>query len=118
VTLRRDLAFPLRRDLSARHADPVEHLQDLIAQVLFTLPGERLNLPDFGAGVQRLVFAPLSAEATHAAQFAVRSQLQRWLGDRLQVEAVAVAELDSELTILVSYSIAGSDESLHARFTL
>ena len=37
-----------------------DHLRDLILQVLFTSPGERVNLPEFGVGVQRLVFEPSS----------------------------------------------------------
>ena len=51
---RKDLAFPLRRSLARQHADSDEHLRDMMAQVLFTLPGERLNLPDVQARVGTL----------------------------------------------------------------
>lgn len=118
MTLRRDLAFPLRRDFAGRYADTDEHVKDLIAQVLFTLPGERVNLPEFGAGVQRLVFAPLTTEAAHRTQLIVQAQLQRWLGERLQLEGVAVTEDDTRLAIEVSYVRVGAEESHRARFTL
>jgi hypothetical protein len=39
-----------------------EHIRDLIEQVLFTSPGERVNRPDFGSGLRQLVFAPNSDE--------------------------------------------------------
>ena len=118
MTVRRDLGFPLRHDFAGRYADADEHLKDLIAQVLFTLPGERVNLPEFGAGVQRLVFAPLTSEATHRTQLIVQAQLQRWLGERLQLEGVVVAEDDTRLAIEVHYVRIGAEDSHRARFTL
>ena len=115
---RRDLAFPTRPGVTGRHADADEHLQDMMSQVLFTLPGERLELPEFGAGVQRLVFAPIGADAAHAVQFAVQAQLQRWLGQRIQVASVRVVTLDNQLSIEIHYTRVGSDESRVARFVL
>ena len=56
----RHLAFPLRLDPRGRTAlaDDEDYLRGLVEQVLFTRPGERVNRPDFGSGVDRLVFAP------------------------------------------------------------
>lgn len=118
MTARRDLAFPLRKNGSARPADADEHLRDMMLQVLFTLPGERVELPEFGAGMQRLVFTPLSAEAAHVAQFTAQAQLQRWLGHRLQLEGVRVMAVDSRLVIEVSYVHGGTDVARTARFSL
>ena len=117
---RRDISFPLRRDASGRYADanPDEHLKDLIAQVLFTLPGERLNLPEFGAGVQRLVFAPVSPDALQTARFAVQSQLQRWLAELIRVESVTVVADDARLSIEVSYFAVATQQRREARFPL
>ena len=39
-----------------------EHVRDLIEQLLFTSPGERVMRPDFGCGLLDLVFAPNSPE--------------------------------------------------------
>src|SRR5437879_10561993 len=68
-----------------------DHLRDLILQVLFTNPGERVNLPEFGVGVQRLVFAPNSDALRTSAQFLISTNLQHWLGDQINVDAVTVA---------------------------
>jgi phage baseplate assembly protein W len=117
---RRDVAFPMRRDDTGRFVDanPDEHLRDMIAQVLFTLPGERLNLPDFGAGVQRLVFAPVSADVLSTVRFVVQAQLQRWLGEVMRLEQVNVSGLDSRLYIEVSYVPVATQERREARFPL
>ena len=68
-----------------------DHIRDLIEQVLFTAPGERVNRPTFGSGLMQLVFAPNSDELATATQFLVQGALQQWLGDVVQVEAVAVS---------------------------
>jgi phage baseplate assembly protein W len=59
-------------------ADGDAHLRQLIEQVLFTYPGERVNRPDFGSGLMQLVFAPSGEELATAAQFLVQGALQRW----------------------------------------
>jgi phage baseplate assembly protein W len=79
---------------------PDDHLRDLILQLLFTNPGERVNLPEFGVGVQQLVFAPNSDALRTSAQFLISTGLQRWLGDRISVSQVLVtSELDEEETV-------------------
>ena len=45
--------------------------------VLFTSPGERCNRPDFGAGVDRLVFHGLTAEMVATTMHLVQAELQR-----------------------------------------
>ena len=37
-------------------------MRDMIEQVLFTAPGERVNRPDFGCGLLQMVFGPNSSE--------------------------------------------------------
>jgi phage baseplate assembly protein W len=79
-----------------------DHLRDLILQVLFTYPGERVNLPEFGVGVQRLVFAPNSDALRSSAQFLITNGLQRWLGDRIDVSQVNISsEAGAEETVLI-----------------
>jgi phage baseplate assembly protein W len=85
-----------------------DHLRDLILQVLFTNPGERVNLPEFGAGIQRLVFAPNSDTLRTSTQFLISTNLQRWLGDRINVEQVNVSSepgFEEQVTIEVIYTL-------------
>ena len=84
-------------------ATPDDHLRDLIEQVLFTTPGERVNRPEFGSGLMQLVFAGNSDELAAATQFLVQGALQRWLGDRIKVEAVDVTSRDSTLEVTVTW---------------
>src|SRR5438270_9641218 len=85
-----DYPFSVSGSGTPRTTTADDHLRDLILQVLFTNPGERVNLPEFGVGVQRLVFAPNSEALRTSAQFLISTNLQRWLGDRIDVEQVGV----------------------------
>lgn len=100
-----DIDHPYRIDGRGRtaEADREAHVRDLIEQVLFTEPGERVNRPTFGCGLLRLVFAPNSRELAAATQFQVQGALQQWLGDVIQVEAVLVESVDSTLAVTVRY---------------
>src|SRR5262245_56670987 len=85
-----------------------DHLRDLILQVLFTNPGERVNLPEFGVGVQRLVFAPNSDSLRSSVQFLVTTTLRKWLGDRINVDQVNVTSEPGEentVTIEIVYTL-------------
>ena len=87
-------------------AAPDRHLRDLILTVLFTNPGERVNLPEFGAGIGRLVFAPSGSALSATAQFLITTNLQRWLGDLIGVQGVSVTSPEGEeetVTIEISY---------------
>jgi phage baseplate assembly protein W len=84
-------------------AGEAAHIAQLIEQVLFTAPGERVNRPDFGTGLLQLVFAPGGEELATAAEFLVHGALQQWLGDLIELEAVGV-ELDgAALRVSVQY---------------
>jgi len=80
---------------------PDDHLRDLVLQVLFTIPGERVNLPEFGVGVQQLVFAPSNDMLRASAQFLISSNLQRWLGDRIDQIQVGVISQPGEEEVVV-----------------
>ena len=100
------LAFPLSVDGSGRTAttDENQHIRDMIMQVLFTNPGERVNRPDFGCGLKRLLFMPNSQPLAATTQVLVKSALQKWLENEIQVEQVAVESQDSQLIVTVTYS--------------
>ena len=99
------LDYPFHFDNRGRTAETNEddHIRDLIEEVLFTAPGERVNRPTFGCGVLQLVFTPNSDELAAASQLLIQSSLQQWLGDLIVVEAVSVENNDATLLILVQY---------------
>ena len=80
-----------------------DHIRDLVFQVLFTSPGERVNRPDFGCGLKALVFAPASDAVAAATNVLVKGSLQKWLEVEIEVEDVAVEVVESELRVTVVY---------------
>jgi uncharacterized protein len=96
--------------------DDDDHVRDLVEQVLFTAPGERVNRPSFGSGILRLVFEPAGAEVAAATQFLVQSALQQWLSDVVEVQAVQVDSQDSTLVVAVRYRPRTSAETRTAVF--
>lgn len=111
--------FPFGFDRKGRTAatEQEDHIRDLIEQVLFTAPGERVNRPDFGCGIGQLVFAPNSQELAAATQFLVQASLQQWLGDVIKVEQVEVNALESKLTVEIQYTILKSQVKVSATFS-
>jgi phage baseplate assembly protein W len=75
-----------------------------IIQVLFTAPGERVNLPDFGCGLFNLVFEPNDPVLAAAMEFAVGQALARWLGDDILVDSVNVDGVEESVTIEIAYT--------------
>ncbi|MDQ3743675.1 MAG: GPW/gp25 family protein [Acidobacteriota bacterium] len=96
--------------------DDDEHIRDLIEQVLFTTPGERVNRPTFGSGVLQLIFAPNGQALAAATQMTVQGALQQWLGDLIQVEAVDVQSEDSRLQVTVRYRVRRNQQRQVAQF--
>jgi len=99
------LDYPYHLDGRGRSAvtDEDNHIRDMIFQVLFTNPGERVNRPDFGCGLKQLVFAPNSDALATTTQLLVQGALQRWLGQVIHVEQVAVEAVEAELRVTVVY---------------
>ena len=98
-----DHPYNIAADGTTAGAGADDHLRDLIELILFTSPGERVNRPDFGSGLEQLVFEPNSDALAAALKSNVEASLQRYLGDRIQLEGVAVENEDSTLCITVSY---------------
>ncbi|MCP4127245.1 MAG: GPW/gp25 family protein [Gammaproteobacteria bacterium] len=114
-----NIAYPYRFDRRGRTADAdiAAHLRDLIEQVLFTAPGERVMRPSFGSGINALVFAPGGDTLATAVQSTVQAALQQWLGDRAQVVSVTAESDDSRLHVEVRYAPLHSDVIETTRFT-
>jgi Bacteriophage baseplate protein W len=102
-----DVDFPFAFDGRGRTAATAyeDHVRDLIEQVLFTAPGERVNRPTFGCGLLQLVFAPNSDALAAATQLTVQAALQQWLGDIIDVASVEVENTDATLRVTVTYSL-------------
>jgi len=97
--------FPYQFDGRGRTLDPLaDYLRQLVEQVLFTSPGERVNLPDFGSGLLQLPFAPNSPEMAAATQFSVQGALQKWLSGYIKVQSVVATADEGTLTVTVTYA--------------
>lgn len=87
-----------------------DHVRELVEQVLFTAPGERVNRPDFGSGLLGLVFEPNSDALAAATRARVDSALQLWLADVIAVEGVHVRAHESLLDVTVQYVVRRTQE--------
>jgi phage baseplate assembly protein W len=107
-----NLDFPFHFDGRGRTAttDDDDHIRDMIEQVLFTRPGERVNRPDFGSGLLHMVFAPNSPELAATLQFTTQAALQRWLSDVIELQALEVTSAEAELRVLVRYAVRRTGE--------
>jgi Phage baseplate assembly protein W len=114
-----NIDFPYHIDGRGRTAatDDQDHVRDLIEQLLFTNPGERVNRPDFGSGLLQMVFTPSSSELAAALQFTLQAALQQWLGDRIQLQAVQVDSNEGTLDVIVQYSIRDDNQIRTAQFS-
>lgn len=113
-----NIKYPYRFDRSGRTArtDDDDHIRDMIEQILFTSPGERVNRPDFGSGLLGLVFEPNSDILGTATQQSIQGSLQEYLGDRIRIEAVDVRAIDSTLSIHIQYIINRTQERRSENF--
>ena len=105
------LAISAKSGRLRQETDYEAYIRQLIRQVLLTAPGERINRPEFGAGVRRLVFAPLSPATASLAQTTIYQALVTWLDSLIRVENVA-AEVSSpgRLDITVTYILRARGE--------
>jgi len=94
-----------------------DHLRDLIEQVLFTAPTERVMRPDFGSGLLNLVFEPGGPELVATTQHIVQGSLQQELGHLIAVESVEVTQDEGTLTVEVTYVALRTQERSAASFS-
>lgn len=112
-------SFPFRVDPRGRSAlaDPDAHAREMLEQVLFTAPGERVVRPEFGSGLRQLLFAPAGDTLAAATEASVRAALQRWLADVIEVAEVAVDHDEGRLTVHVAYRVSATGTAGQATFT-
>ena len=107
-----EVDFPFHMDERGRTAAPsddAEHVRDLLEQLLFTAPGERVMRPDFGSGVAQLLFEPNSPELAGTVEMLVQGALTQWLSELIVVSAVRVEAVESTLSVTVTYARRDDD---------
>src|SRR5579863_1562818 len=106
-----NVSYPYQFDGRGRTSDAAiaDYVSQMVEQVLFTSPGERVNLPDFGSGLLQLPFALNSVEMAAATQFTVQAALQKWLGGYVKVQSVIASAQDAVLTVTVTYTPLSTD---------
>jgi phage baseplate assembly protein W len=113
-----NIAFPYAFDATGHTAqtDPLTHISDMIEQILFTSPGERVNRPTFGSGKAKLVFAPNSDILAAAQQQAIQAGLQQWLSDLIRVQSVTVTADEAALVVTVVYTVIQAQQQQTQQF--
>jgi uncharacterized protein len=105
TSLRFPLAVDTGRGRIAEEENYAKHIEQMMYQVLFTAPGERINRPDFGCGIKRLVFAPNSEVSAALAQVSIFQALTRWLGTAITVNDVKARAVEERLEITIAYTL-------------
>ncbi|UOQ64809.1 GPW/gp25 family protein [Hymenobacter volaticus] len=86
------------------------HVRQMMLQVLFTNPGERINRPDFGCGIRRMVFAPNSDATASLSEVLITQALDRWLGELITTENIEVTAMNERLEINIVYLLKVKQE--------
>ena len=116
----KQLAFPFRIDATGRtaRAEPAREVRELLEQILFTAPGERVMRPTLGSGAAQLVFEPAGAQLVASTQHLVQAAVQTALGDRILLEGVTVDAEDSTLSVTIRYRDRAAGTAATETFTV
>jgi phage baseplate assembly protein W len=100
----RGTAFPFHINEEGRLGWSVgaQNIRESIQIILLTEPGERVMLPDFGAGLKRFLFQPNTVTTHRLIEEAIIQALDEW-EPRVEVDAVEVqADEDDPRSALVT----------------
>jgi uncharacterized protein len=113
-----NIAYPLQINAAGRTSitNKENYVEQLIEQVLFTMPGERVNRPDFGSDIMQMVFAAGNNELLTACEFLIKGALQKYLSNLIQVEEVQVKTTEAISHIVVTYRINITQEQRTSEF--
>lgn len=108
----RGLAFPVRLDGTGRVAwsAGATSVRESIRIILTTEPGERLNLPEFGARLRGFLFSPNTPATRRLVRDEIETALRRW-EPRISLTSVAVDpdDVDERTAIAtVRYSLVAT----------
>jgi Phage baseplate assembly protein W len=115
----RHLAFPFRIDTSGRAAQVTtleDHVRDELMQLILTNPAERLFVPEFGAGVRRLVFENIDETTGAMTKAIITRAISRWIGHRVVLENLTVLIENEKIEVDLKYRIAGTEDTRTLRF--
>jgi phage baseplate assembly protein W len=114
----RSMTFPFQasdRGVAAT-STRAEVIRQQLEQLLLTIPGERVNRPDFGCGIQRLVFSGASAETAAGAEYVIATSIRRHLRDLVRLDTVRVTVEATTLIVDILYTVLDTGEELAASF--
>jgi hypothetical protein len=108
------LTFPYQVDGSGRTAtsDLPAYVEALLRLVLQTDPGERVNQPEFGAGLKSLVFAGMDDALASAAETLIRSKLLQFMGSVITIQSLSVTLQDDAARVDLTYVITASGQQM------
>lgn len=111
--------FPYHFSLDKRTATTTgdDNVRDMIEELLFTNPGERVNRPDFGSGLLQMVHAPNNPELAAALQFTTQAALQQYLGSAIDIRSLDVQAVDNQLTVNLVYNLRGTPAPVGLKLT-
>lgn len=122
------LAFPLRVEHRASATAPVrprlatraEHVRGQIEQVLFTVAGERVFRPEFGAGLKALLFEPNASPLWQVTQRRLAAALAEALAGEVDAKSleIEVRGVDAQLVIRIAYLLAAIGQREDHLFSL
>lgn len=113
-----DFPFGLAPDGSVASVDEDRHIRERLEQILFTSPGERVMLPDFGCGARDLVFAGNNEVLAAATEFKVAKALQTYMGNQVLINGVDVVNDEEKLIITIAYTRTKDTQQQQAVFEL
>lgn len=116
-----DIAFSYHlgpQGTTAIAASADDHIGQMLEQLLFTRPGERVNHPHFGCGLLDLVFSPNSPEVAAALVMTVSAAVQQWLGDLVTIQSVDVTSAASQLQVALTYLVVATGSPATSTFSV
>jgi hypothetical protein len=81
-----------------------EKVRQFFESFLFTVPGERVNRPTYGAGAPRLVFRGV-VQVEQTLRQGIQGNLTTELSDLVDITAVESSVVESTVTITVRYRL-------------
>jgi phage baseplate assembly protein W len=113
-----NIAFPLAIGDDGRTVmnATAKHINDMIEQLIFTNPGERVNRPDFGGGMYQVIFAPNSLELEATIHVTLLASLQQHLGDLIDLESLDIDIQDETFLLSIVYRIIQTNDRHTVRF--
>ncbi|HED35831.1 MAG TPA: phage tail protein [Gammaproteobacteria bacterium] len=118
--LGRSLAFPPGLNNESRMAWSVgaENIRQSIRIILSTEPGERLMLPDFGAGLKKFLYEPNTASTHRLIEDRISQSLEIW-EPRIRLDSIDVNadETDAQAVwVVIQYSLVANRTAEQLRF--